>query len=233
VTTTDPTSGPHTDVAAYALGLLEEPDRSTFERHLADCPSCAAEHAEMSGMRSLLTGISPAAVADPVEAPPPRPAHALRPRWWRRDGLAGVAAAVALLIIGFLIGSWAVGGNEVHGDNVHRPAGELLLYGERRSATDAVTGVTGIVGLEDRGFGTHVALELRGVSGPERCRLVAVSRTGAEETVVSWAVPERGYGVPSGPEPLVIHGGTAFARPDIARFEVNADGRGTILTIPV
>jgi Putative zinc-finger len=233
VTATDPRTGPHTDVAAYALGLLEEPERSAFERHLEACPSCTAEHAELSGLRPLLAGIPPAAVVDPLELRPPRPAQVVHPRWWRRDGLAHAAAAVVLIIVGFLIGSWVAGGDEGHGDNIHRPAGELLLYGERRSATDAATGVTGIVGLEDRGFGTHVALELRGVPGPERCRLVAVSRTGAEETVVSWAVPDRGYGVPGAPDPLVIHGGTAFARPDIARFEIDADGRGTILTIPL
>ena len=41
----------HTDVGAYALGLLEAQDRQAFEEHLATCPSCAAELAELSGMK--------------------------------------------------------------------------------------------------------------------------------------------------------------------------------------
>jgi anti-sigma factor RsiW len=57
-------SGEHTDVGAYALGLLEEQDKRAFEHHLAGCPSCRAELAELSGMKELLSGIGPVEAVD-------------------------------------------------------------------------------------------------------------------------------------------------------------------------
>jgi Putative zinc-finger len=228
----------HTDIAAYALGLLDEPDRVAVERHLPGCPSCSAELAELSGMRALLDGIPASAVAEPeVE----RPAAPSPPPIRRESGvgrrpvlstLAAAAAGVAIFVGGIFIGT-SHGDSGTEPDNVHRPAGDLLLYGTRFSATDPGTGVTGIVGIGPKGWGTHVALELRGVSGRLTCQLVAVSRSGAEETVATWRVPDQGYGVPGGPDPLVIHGGTGFTEADIDRFEVRVVGQGTILTVPV
>jgi anti-sigma factor RsiW len=54
----------HTDVGAYSLGLLEQQDRQAFEAHLADCPVCTAELAELSGMAGLLTGVEPVGPAE-------------------------------------------------------------------------------------------------------------------------------------------------------------------------
>ena len=47
----------HTDVGAYSMGLLEERDRREFEDHLAGCPACAAELAELSPMAALFQGV--------------------------------------------------------------------------------------------------------------------------------------------------------------------------------
>ncbi|MQY09386.1 anti-sigma factor family protein [Actinomadura macrotermitis] len=44
----------HTDVAAYALGLLEEPDRRAFEGHLPACPACRHELADLRGLAAVL-----------------------------------------------------------------------------------------------------------------------------------------------------------------------------------
>src|SRR5204863_5830464 len=52
----------HTDVGAYSMGLLEERDRREFEDHLAGCPACAAEVAELSPMAALLRGVEPGGV---------------------------------------------------------------------------------------------------------------------------------------------------------------------------
>jgi hypothetical protein len=91
--------------------------------------------------------------------------------------------------------------------------------------------VTGVVGIEQRGFGTHVALELRGVHGPLRCSLVVVSRGGVRETAAMWGVPVPGYGTPEAPNALLIHGATSIAPDDIARFEIATPGR-TLLSVP-
>ena len=59
----------HTDVGAYSMGLLEEQDRLAFENHLAGCPSCAAELAQLSPMAGLLSGIEPVGpAAEPAQA---------------------------------------------------------------------------------------------------------------------------------------------------------------------
>ncbi|MEV4946132.1 zf-HC2 domain-containing protein [Streptomyces sp. NPDC053755] len=96
---------------------------------------------------------------------------------------------------------------------------------EKVQATDPTTKVSAAVGLEKKGWGTHTVLELKNVKGPLKCRLVAVSTSGEEEIVTSWAVPTWGYGIPGAPteaarNPLYVHGGAAMNRDDIDRFEV-------------
>lgn len=109
----------------------------------------------------------------------------------------------------------------------------VAVTGERFQATDPGTGASGTVGLVDKGWGTQVSLELRGIKGPLRCRLEAVSATGERSVVAGWRVPEKGYGVPGQPDPLVMMGGTGLTRQEITRFEVRLDGGRTLLTIPL
>jgi putative zinc finger protein len=226
----------HTDVAAYALGLLEEPERSAFAAHLEDCPRCTRELTQLAGMRELLAQVEPADLDDLDDlddtADLPVELEARRRGRRRMDRIAVAAAAAALLLAGVFVGAVVSDSGEgATGDHVHGPAAELLLYGERFAGADPTTGVTGVVGIEPRGFGTHVALELRGVHGPQRCSLTVVSRTGVRETAATWGVPDQGYGVPEAPNPLLIHGATSIAPDDIARFEITTAER-TLLTVP-
>lgn len=263
----------HTDVGAYALGLLEDDDRRAFETHLRDCESCAAELREMSGMAEALSGIGPfadppmdgsadfpgessgAAGGPPASVPslepgapgpqdpaaPPAPVidmiHRRRRaerRFRRGTYIIGAAAAAVLLATGVTIGS-SLNDDGVKPDphGAHGPAQALVIWGERHQASNPANGASGVVGLESKGWGTHVGLELRGVKGPLRCHLEAVSRSGERRVVTDWRVPGKGYGVPGSPAPLITHGGTGIERGDLSRFEVKVDGGGTLLTIPV
>ena len=53
--------------------------------------------------------------------------------------------------------------------------------------------------MEPKAWGTHTVLELKNVKGPQKCSLIAVSKTGEEEVVTSWSVPKWGYGIEDSP----------------------------------
>ncbi|WP_067455241.1 anti-sigma factor family protein [Actinomadura macra] len=270
----------HTDVGAYALGLLEDGDRRAFEVHLSDCESCSEELRQMTGMARALSGIGPfLASADQVADEPPDgpdrldgaggtsgrppgtvstlsprepgeedPSAAAAPvidmlrrrqraerRFRRGTYIIGTVAAAALLATGVTIGT-SLDNESVSPDQHagHGPAQALVIWGERHQAANTGTGASGVVGLESKGWGTHVGLELRGVKGPLRCHLEAVSRNGERSVVTGWQVPPKGYGVPGSPAPLVTHGGTGILRKDLSRFEVVVDNGGPVLlTIPL
>ncbi|WP_067490322.1 anti-sigma factor family protein [Actinomadura hibisca] len=231
----------HTDVGAYALGLLEDGDHRAFEAHLRDCAQCQAELAEMAGTADALSELGPA--TDTAEDAPPPAVIDLIQQQQQRDRRArrgtyviGAVAAVTVLAVGITIGASLKDDSTppVAGGHNHGPAQSLVIWGDRHSGKDPATGVNGVVGLESKGWGTHVGLELRGVRGPLRCRLEAVSRSGERSVVTSWQVPAKGYGVPGSDAPLVTHGGTAIAAKDLARFEVRVEGGDqTLLTIPM
>jgi hypothetical protein len=106
-------------------------------------------------------------------------------------------------------------------------ADEVFRSGEQVSTADARTGVKGTVAMQAKGWGTDVGLRLGKVRGPFVCTLVAVAEDGTRHTVTEWRVPAE-------PTSVEVHGGTAVAREDIARFEVRVEGRGRpLLTIPV
>ncbi|ALU94120.1 RNA polymerase subunit sigma [Streptomyces globisporus C-1027] len=238
----------HDAAAAYVLGILDDAQASDFEAHLAGCARCAAHLDEFAGMEPMLAMLAeaPSVVpgARPVPHVPEKPAPRLlgglmdevarrrhrrsrRSRYW--------VAAAAALIVGGPVAAFAVtagddrGGGPVAVGEPHptSPAEDAFFehMTEKVSATDPTTRVGASVGMEEKAWGTHTVLELKNVKGPQKCTLVAVSKTGEEEIVTSWSVPQWGYGIegatnPAAKAPLYVHGGAAMDREDIARFEV-------------
>jgi len=216
-------SSEHTDVGAYALGLLEATDRQAFEEHLAGCPACAAELAELSGMKSLLTGI------DPVDAPADEPTVAevtdlvrrraesqrRRVRW---QSVLAAAAAVVVLVVGVGVGLATAPGSPA-------PTTQQLVtltvhQGATAAGTNPQAGVSGVAGLVSKPFGTQVTVNLK-MKGPLECRLVAVSKTGERTVIATWFVPPVDFGGTQHPAPLHIQGWTTIKTGDLARIDVD------------
>ena len=232
----------HTDIAAYALGLLEEDDRRAFEAHLAQCTLCTEELGDFAGLAAVFADVPP--VTDEEDAAGGRVEDMLRRRRQaarsRRRGTAVLGAAAGLVLLAGGAVAGALTANDPADPMAKAMPGhsmsvdEVFTAGEKVSAADAKTGVTGTVAMLSAGWGTDVGLELSQVRGPLVCALVAVSRTGERRTVTDWTVPAKGYGFPGTPASLQIHGGTAFGRADLARFDVQVEGSGrTLLSIPV
>ncbi|MFB4314324.1 zf-HC2 domain-containing protein [Actinomadura sp. 21ATH] len=233
----------HTDVGAYALGLLEEPDRRAFERHLSSCMACHRELGSLRGLAASLDGLPPIAEDPPPPAPPDpgvvgdllrrRRAGVRR----RRVSQALVGVAAGLVLMG---GAAGLGVTVASGEREAPPVAAaengveaLFRDGRRVSATDPDTGVKGTVAMERKLWGSRVGLRLGGVQGPLECELVAVDRAGRPHVVAGWSVPPKGYGRPGSPAPLVMQGGTALAPDEIARFEVRTIGEHRrLLTVP-
>ncbi|SDJ46727.1 anti-sigma factor family protein [Streptomyces indicus] len=213
----------HQDVAAYALGVLEPADSLEVEAHLGDCLPCAAELAAFSRVVALLAPLTEPHALPPARATTSAPSPPLLDRLLatvrrarRTSRLRLVAAAVAVLIAA--------------------PAGTVHLRDEQPHVLDARSGtVAASLALQPQAWGTGVALRMDGLDGPRRCELVAVGTDGAEETVLSWSVPQGGYGFPgrTGHErPLRAEGGTGLRADQIRRFEVRTLDGTRVLTIP-
>ncbi|MGY5006097.1 anti-sigma factor family protein [Streptomyces griseus] len=244
----EPEGSEHDAAAAYVLGILDDAQASAFEAHLAGCARCAAHLDEFASMEPMLAMLSeaPSAVpgARPVPHVPEKPAprvlgglmdEVARKRHRRTRRSRYLVAAAAALIIGGPVAAFAVtagddrGGGSVAVGEPHptSPAEDAFFehMTEKVSATDPTTQVGATVGMEEKAWGTHTVLELKNVKGPQKCNLIAVSKTGEEEVVTSWSVPQWGYGIegatnPTAKAPLYVHGGAAMDRKDIARFEV-------------
>ncbi|MEW1865182.1 zf-HC2 domain-containing protein [Streptomyces sp. NBC_00669] len=221
---------PHVDVGAYLLGALDDAQMSAFEEHLAGCDECGRELDELSGVVPVLAELR----EDGIGFPEP-PGDALLDRLLRqvsgerrarrRRRLVAVAVAAALVVGGPTVAVLAT-----H-DGTATPAASALP-GAQDSARDPSTGVSAVVGLTDKAWGTAVSLRLAGVRGPDHCHLDAVGRDDSRETVATWSVPQGGYGTGEQPKALTVSGATGMHPTAISRFEVRAADGTLLLSIP-
>ena len=235
----------HTDVAAYALGVLDAADAERYEEHLAGCDRCAVE------LKSM-TALTPFLAEHTREGGPPvleRPRAELLEQLLtdtageaaaerrRRDSrrLWAAAAVFALVVVGGLLVVLAMLGDDGETEHTASPARQMFEHGEKTGTVDVRTEARATVSLEKKTWGTHVALQIGHIRGPANCELVAVGKDGTEQTVTTWAVPSHGYGIEDTRwhEPLYTHGGAAFARSELARFEVRTLAGRHLATIDV
>ncbi|MFI7383058.1 anti-sigma factor family protein [Streptomyces sp. NPDC049813] len=249
----EPAGDVHETVGAYALGILDDAEASAFEAHLAACEHCAARLEEFAGVEPVLAALADLPDARDTSAvrrvgeslaaaPSPRLARSLagevaRGRSRRRRRGLYLVAAAAVLIVGGPLSVLAATGDggaaDVADPHPTSPAEDAFFHhmDEKVQATDATTKVSATIGMEKKAWGTHTVLQLKNVKGPLKCSLVAVGKNGERETVTTWAVPAWGYGIASSPHesathPLYVHGGAAFTRGQIDRFEVETlDGK--------
>ncbi|HEX8346968.1 MAG TPA: zf-HC2 domain-containing protein [Actinoplanes sp.] len=241
------TQDQHFDVAAYALGVLDERDAAAFEDHLIVCSSCPIELESMLPVVDVLADID----ADSLIATEQSRRDGLvlrrvigevkqerrRANSRRLYSLAAAVVVFAMLSIGALFagGRWfapdpgsaptALPSSDSRVLDPLPPPGGLGgpdLPGERIGGTDARTGVRADVGLEAKDWGTQVSFAVSNIKGPLTCRLVAVRRDGQAEVLSTWTVGDKGWGTADQPRPLLLQAATALPRADIAHIQVQS-----------
>ncbi|MEV4813220.1 anti-sigma factor family protein [Micromonospora avicenniae] len=245
----------HMDVAAYALGVLDEQDTARFEEHLAACWACAAELETMVPVVGMLSGIDGETMtAMEQTATDPRlldhtlsAVRADRRRARFRQLLATAAAVVVLgglTAIGFHTVLEDASSREavaeptfsapVDGSPAPRPTkSDLGLGGPegeeggRVDAIDATTGVGATMFLVERDYGTQINFNLTQLPGPRVCRLVVVRKNAATEVISTWSVPTSGYGTNQRAADLQLSASTAARLDEIKQLQVQSvDSKG-------
>lgn len=214
------------ELGAYVLGSLDEAAAAEVREHLDRCPRCRREAEAYGGVASALELVPPEAYG-PTEAGAAGLDRVLarvaeeRRRSGRQRVLLGVAAAAATAVLAGA-GGVALG----RGDAAPPPP---PAASSRVAGRDTGTGVQAAVDVTQRGWGSALRLELDGVRGGQRCRLVAVSADGQREIAATWAVPSAGY---SG-EGLRVDGAVGLQPGVIQRFVVETLDGEPLVSVPL
>lgn len=246
----------HVDVAAYVLGILDEPDDTTFAQHFSQCRRCRTEFRELSDLPLLLDQVKSAPPQRKRAKAPAMPSKQLLGRVLdevngvqrgRRTKLWLSAAAAVVLLVTVPVVVWRLNtGNESQVAGPQQGPGTSqvepttttgtvptgVAAARTVGATNPATGVTASITMEPESWGTKLTLELRGVMGPMQCQLVAVSKTGESHVAATVTVPNSGFGVPDSPDPLRAPGGVGLDLEDILRFDIRRSNGPDLLVVP-
>ncbi|SDN11531.1 anti-sigma factor family protein [Allokutzneria albata] len=198
---TDPA---HEDVAAYALGALDDKANDAFERHLIRCAACQGEVADIVEVAAVLRRAGRLGL---FETTKPRRVLSV---------LGGMAAGVVLLVIATLTGrepqlETGVPAVALGPD----PSVQPLTGAALRSQPTLRVTTRGV------GWGTEVDVEVEMTGTTGRCELLAYPRSEDPRVVLSWIAG-------SGQKPVRLKGSVALRPDEIAGFGVRASD-GTLV----
>ncbi len=195
------TKHPTAELGALALGALEPDETRAIEEHVAGCPDCRAELAELRQTSRLLDLFSPAqGTPSTPDGPAPEDdlvvarllgaARRERSSGRRRAVARMVAVAAAALVIGGAGATAIVTAGDDPGESgqVAAPSpaeGSFVLAGR-----DTATGVTADITVEPAGGGSWVRLTVIGSGFTEgvRCQVFVVTTSGERVDAGSWTV---------------------------------------------
>ncbi|WP_018684719.1 anti-sigma factor family protein [Actinokineospora enzanensis] len=189
-------------LGAYTLGALDHDERRTVEEHLAGCPDCRAELAELEEVRDM-AGELP---AEALLHGPPDDGDLLLARTLRQVrteattkrtrtlAITGVAAAVviaAVLGTGVLIGRSTRQVAEplpttASPTETQDPATRYVSGIDPRTHTRLTAAITPAAGW------VRVNASITGIPAGERCRVIVVAKDGTRETAGGWLVSAKG-----------------------------------------
>jgi Putative zinc-finger len=214
--------------AAYVLGALSPAERREFEEHLASCPSCQAAVSELAALPGLLAQLSPddaamltmadETVAGSAEAPalsgvqaevieqglPPSllPKMIKKVRTRRRRmvaAVAGIAAAVLLVIGGLVVGAGLL---PLRPDSPQRVAFSQVVPSAMIAVADVIPSQNGTEIKVECQYGE--VNEPTPGAGHDTYSIFVVDRSGNASEIKEWPATPNKLMRPSGTTPLRV-----------------------------
>jgi putative zinc finger protein len=182
-------------LGVYVLGALDPADRAVVETHLADCPLCRAELAELEGLPALLERVT----LDDLAPEPASPSEDLFERVAAKaraeEAAAGgnvvdlasqrrryrritAVAAAFVLVVGGGLGSWAAW----HGSDSTQDHGPVQMS----------------VSLAAQKTGTSYTVNVSGLPIDEHCKLIAIANDGTRDVAGRWDATYQGQAKETG-----------------------------------
>jgi anti-sigma factor RsiW len=193
-------------LGAYALGVLDAREAQLVHDHIATCPDCRQDVAELTDLRTAMDEVPPEAFLD---GPPDagdlllqRTIRAARTEFVpqfqpvqpaRRSGtrLALVAAGV-MVLAGAALGGGILIGRETAPTTVAAPPTTVAPNVRSGESTDPQTGARLAVQMTPQAGWVRVHAVASGIPEGQRCQLLVVPRTGPPILAGSWLVSEKG-----------------------------------------
>jgi hypothetical protein len=231
-------------LGGYSLGILDTDEQRAVDGHLAGCAECRAELVEVSEAKDLLA-LLPADEARSLFADQVRPVAAgpieddlvlrrtLRVVRAEQSGqryrrLSLVAAAVAVLIGGAVVGGYVAGDRSSPGQTaLPTPSATATQPGQTFSNTNGA--VTATVNVTPVGDWVRFAVKVKGVAPGVHCRIIAISRNNSQQVAGSWVIGQR-------PPPATstgVPGSAAMAPSDLAAVAIETEAGRRLVTVPV
>jgi predicted anti-sigma-YlaC factor YlaD len=180
-----------TQLGAYALGALEPEEVRQVDEHLATCPECRAELAELEETKQFLGEVPPEAFLD---GPPEdgdlllqrtlRQVRATTPVRKKRSPWLAIAAAVVVV-------AGALGGGVLIGRQTVQQADEPAAGYKRATATDTTTGTKMATTAEPRAGWSWIQVQITGLKAGAECVMLVTDKTGKTWVAGSWVVSEK------------------------------------------
>ncbi len=180
-----------TQLGAYALGALEPDEARELDEHLATCPECRAELAELEEMKQFLGEVPPEAFLDG----PPEDGDLLLQRTLRevrettpvrKKRTPWLLLAAAVVVVAGALGGGVLIGRQTVGEPDEPTAGYKQV-----TATDSSTGTTMATTVEPRTGWSWIQVQITGLKAGAQCVMLVTDKTGKTWEAGSWVVSEK------------------------------------------